>query len=212
MRFLTISLFVVLIGFGIYLYNHLGFTKEPDIIGLQTENFFLLGTSHTGPYFKIHEKILELESWAKKQNLPCETTFGYYLDDPKISDEDRLRSEGGCVSKSFNYDNTPLLPKHIFTKSLESKEYLVLEFSGSPAISPFKVYPLAEEWFVKNKLDREIPVLEVYEVHTTTMKTRYYFPVKKAPVPNTETPNPEGSSTEDSSPQNSNTEGSTSRI
>lgn len=198
MKFLSLAFATVFIGFATYLYFHLGFKKEATILGEKEAEFFLIGTSHTGPYFKIHEKISEIEAWAKKQNLPCEKTFGYFLDDPKISDEDRLRSEGGCISSSFNYDETPLLPKHIFTKKLDKRKFLVLEFNGSPAISPFKVYPIADDWFAKNKIDRDLPVLEIYEVNNASILTQYYFQIKEPKpiiIPNIESSlaNPEDS-------------------
>lgn len=168
-----------------YLFFHLGFFKQPNNLGLVEEEFFLLAQEHVGPYHKISDIIIGVEQWARQNHIPCSLTFGLYLDDPYMVDENRLRSEGGCLAKSDIYseynikDNAKLM-----LKSLPLQTYLKLSFTGSPAIGPWKVYPLAEEWFKNTKYSRDKSVLEVYEVSGDKMTTFYYFPITDSPSEN----------------------------
>lgn len=146
-------------------------------LGVVEQEFYVLGTPHTGPFYKINEKISEVEKWASQNSLPCTKTFGYFIDSPKMDDESRLRSEGGCISLTYKYEDLAQVPPRFFKKKFLKRKYLLLRFSGSPAISPFKVYPKAEEWFQQTQFERGKTTLEVYEIFGNRITTDYYFPI-----------------------------------
>ena len=178
MKLFLVGILTLAISFFTYLYFYLGFSQEVKNEGLVQENFYLLGSQHVGAYHKINTVINEVESWAQNNRVACPYTYGHYFDDPKIADENRLRSEGGCLSKNPIYEKFKESKAKISAHQLPLQKYLKFSFSGSPAISPFKVYPAAEKWFEQTKYKRGKAVLEVYEVFGNKMTTHYYFPVE----------------------------------
>ncbi|MCB9025501.1 MAG: GyrI-like domain-containing protein [Bdellovibrionaceae bacterium] len=177
MKFFFVSLILVLSSLFTYLYFYLGFENEVKNLGVVEEEFYLLAKKHIGPYHKINEVITEVEMNSEQKRIPCPLTFGNYLDNPQIADENRLRSEGGCISSKDIYSQLEFENPNIYSKILPLKKYVKFSFSGSPAISPFKVYPAAEEWFNKTQYSRGSSVLEIYKVNGKTMTTYYYFPI-----------------------------------
>ncbi len=173
-RWILATLFALAVGTGIHLYKHLGMALDAEIVGEQAASFEFLLKSHLGPYQEINQTISEVEAWAFKNGLSCKKTFGIYIDDPGKVDEDRLRSEGGCLLEA-NEKSQLNLPKGFSVKIAEQKKYLALTFSGSPAISPLKVYPKADQWFATNHKQKKGPVLEVYE--STGGPTHYFFEI-----------------------------------
>ncbi len=179
MKYIILSFPTIIITAAVYFFFYLGFLKDPINLGIVEEQFYTIGSKHVGPYFKIHEIISDVETWAKANNIHCSLTFGLYIDDPNISDDNRLRSEGGCLSNNTHYNNTKNLSSKYFVKTITKRKYLKLEFSGSPAISPFKVYPEADDWFRKTNYQQDKTVLEVYKISGRSIKTYYYFPIKE---------------------------------
>ena len=179
MKLFLIGFVTLTSGLFLYLFFHLGFAKKVINDGLVEETFYIIGTSHLGPYYKINAVIQDVESWAQRMQISCPFTFGLYLDNPHIADENRLRSEGGCISKQpYPVEvHQQVLNSHYFTRKLEQKKYLKFSFSGSPAISPFKVYPAANDWFNETGYPRGTAVLEIYKMNGNKMTTEYYFPI-----------------------------------
>jgi AraC family transcriptional regulator len=167
--FLSIVIFVL--GLITYLYFYLGAYKPVTIRVESRGPFHLLYKTHTGPYHEIGPTISEVEAWAKAQNIPCAQTFGEYLDDPQAMDQDRLRSQGGCVLSA------PLSEfKHDFHASeLPETKYVVAHFEGSPSISPFKVYPKVKDYLEEHRLTASVSVIEIYSVNGEKVTTDYLF-------------------------------------
>lgn len=147
------------------------------------ESFLILARDHMGPYHKIADLISDVETWARSKGEPCERTFGEYFDNPETTDEDRLRSRGGCILS--NAEKAKALegeiPKGMSISELKIGNALEAIFEGSPAIAPLKVYPRAQEIMKDLGLVSSGPVVEIYEVVSPTAgRTRYLFPVKSA--------------------------------
>lgn len=145
--------------------------------------FTVVAREHLGAYHKIAAMIVEMETWARSHGEPCNITFGEYFDNPEQTDEDRLRSRGGCVVT--NPQNTEALKKvlapNMTLETIEIPDALVAEFEGSPAIGPLKVYPKAFAYMQEHDLVSAGPVLELYEVlNSTAGRTQYFFPVRSA--------------------------------
>jgi AraC family transcriptional regulator len=139
--------------------------------------FRLVYKAHLGAYHKIGVVLEEVEKWAKANGEICKLTFGEYLDNPKIVDEDRLQSHGGClVDKSW----TSGLPEGFQYREIPKREYLAAVFEGAPSIGPMKVYPRADSIMREQGYKPDGAVIETYEILSPkTVETRYYFPIKK---------------------------------
>lgn len=168
------GILISLIGLGGYLYIYLGFYKEPQITGEQSVDFWFLYKEHRGAYHLISTLLNEVEKKVISDQLPCEKTFGLFLDNPKMIEEDRLRSEVGCVLAV----SPPHVPKGLSLKRWQSPRNLHASFTGSPAVGPFKVYPMIEKWFAQNRLPMSHESLEVYMVGARgSVTTDYYIPI-----------------------------------
>ena len=167
--FLTILIIV-----GI-MYYRLAPYKEVFISEIKNKEFHMVYVDHVGPYHKIVKSIEKVEAWAKKHAIPCDLSFGEYLDNPDQVPEDRLRSRAGCL---LNSESVLKLSDGMKFKINSPQDFVLAEFSGSPAVGPFVVYPKVKEWFQKNKKQIGSPIIEVYEISNgrSEIKTYYYFP------------------------------------
>lgn len=165
----TIAVFVFALGL------RLGVHK-PVVIAEQEEGpFKVVYKNHTGAYYKIVPAIEEVEKWAKDNSIPCELTFGEYLDDPKKIDEDRLQSNGGCIVDR-DLSTTPL-PQGFQYREIPRRAYVSATFDGAPSIGPYKVYPKIFKYLQEHNQQIAGPVLEVYHVTgATAVETKYLFP------------------------------------
>lgn len=149
--------------------------------------WFLLSRDHLGAYHKIAGVISEIETWARSEGEPCALTFGEYIDNPDNTDEDRLRSRGGCIISSESNANslrTRTLPAGVSVTPFEIGDALVAVFDGSPSIGPVKVYPEVFSHMSTLDLRSSGPIFEIYEVLSPTSgRTRYIFPVKSTRAP-----------------------------
>lgn len=177
------AVLIVVVGVVSVMYR-LGAFKEVRIERkIANGPFLLLSREHLGAYHKIAPLITEVEAWARAHSEPCVVTFGEYQDNPENTDEDRLRSRGGCVisSKEKADELSKILPAGTTISTLEIPDALLAEFEGSPAIGPSKVYPRAEQYMQDLELKSTGPVVELYEVTSARSgRTRYLFPVTSA--------------------------------
>lgn len=167
--FLTLSLFAVWASFS------LGFFKKVSIVESDYPEIKLIFKDHVGPYHKIIDAIEPVEKWAQENKIPCDKSFGQYLDDPEIVDHDRLKSRGGCIVSEV--PNT--LPEGFQSLVVPAQKYVLAEFLGSPAIGPYKVYNHIAAYFNERHWERELAVLEIYERYNKDqIKTIYLFKKK----------------------------------
>jgi AraC family transcriptional regulator len=160
----------------------LGALREVEIVTQVDGPFHILSKDHLGPYHKIADVILEVEAWARSQGEPCTRSFGEFFDNPERTDEDRLRSRGGCIlNKSTPADLEALnakLPAGYAVTSIDERLYAIATFDGAPSLGPVKVYPKVLEYVSLNRLEIKGAVIEIYEVHSERSgSTRYLFPV-----------------------------------
>lgn len=161
------------IGLAVYLTFHLGLFEPVQISQENREAFRIFFRSHTGAYFEIASIIDDVERIARDHGISCSRTFGEYLDDPKIVDQDRLRSRGGCI-----VDERDSLPSGLEQDEIKSDRYVVAHFSGSPAVGPWKVYPRVFEFMNSSKLEASGPTIEIYTLKSNSIATEYLFPVR----------------------------------
>ena len=138
--------------------------------------FKTVSKPHLGAYHQIMPVLVEVETWAKKSGEPCKITYGEFIDNPEVTEEDRLRSNAGCVVEK-TYESG--LPEGFVYREIPERRYIVATFDGAPSIGPMKVYPKAYEEIEKRKLTLDGAVIEMYEILSDTqVKTTYLFPVK----------------------------------
>ncbi len=166
-----------IIAFSIYMYFRLGMNKEVVLEAREAGPYKILFLKHTGPYFKIAEKIEYVEKWAKANGIACDKTFGQYLDDPKAVSEDRLQSQGGCIIGEIPKDVKP--QEDMIVGELPKRKYLIANFDGAPSVGPYAVYPKAFDWIAKNSISLDGPIVEIYQVVSEKeVLTEYLFPIK----------------------------------
>lgn len=177
MKWILISILGLILGGLVYLSNYLGYFKPVTVTEVEEPAKKLLYKKHYGPYHKIVPTIREVESWARGNGHPCQFSFGNYIDDPNLVEQDRLRSRGGCLVDEFPQK----MPEGFEIDTLPAGKFVKAHFEGSPGIGPFKVYPAALGYIADHRLARDeaFGVLEVYEVHDDQrMTTNYFFPLK----------------------------------
>lgn len=177
-KWAVLAVLTLFISLGSYLYYHLGVYQEVKVELQDRKAMILVFKNHLGPYHTTHTTIEKVEAWAKQNGISCSTTFGEYIDDPSGSpDEDRLRSRGGCVMNS----QPSSLPEGYLSATRPAGRYVVGQFSGSPAIGPYKVYPKAHNFMQDHRLKASGPVIELYQFVDNSIRVEYLFPVLTSP-------------------------------
>lgn len=170
----SVTFFLILCLLG-YLAYYLGVFKPVTLDFGEFGPFHLVYKKHVGAYHKIVPVIEDVERWVKSKGESCQRSFGEYIDDPKKVEQDRLRSNGGCIVSGPLTD----LPPEFEQKELQKQFFIHGRFDGSPAIGPYKVYLKANDLMAEKGLVPNGPVYEVYEIlPDQKMKTDYYFSAK----------------------------------
>ena len=167
---------LAILALGLAMAVRLGAFQGVELSEKEDGPFRLAYLPHVGAYYKIVPVIQKVEEWAKAHGEPCARSFGEYVDDPRSVDEDRLRSNGGCV-----LDREPAaLPDGFKFKTLDRRLYLTARFRGAPSIGPYKVYPRAASWMQERGYSQDGPTIEMYRVISQKdVETVYYFPLSK---------------------------------
>lgn len=175
MKWIVVALAAVVTAAVIHWVFRLGYFAPIEISVVEHPELWTLSKDHVGPYHEIEPLIQEVEAWARGNQVPCDRTFGHFLDDPKRLDHERLRSRGGCLLPG------PLkvrIPEGYQIRSLTGGKAIRAVFSGSPAIGPFRVYPLVQSRFQAEGLRQktEAGVIEIYHPKDGALETEYLFP------------------------------------
>ena len=172
--------------FLLYLFQYTGAFKSVIIDQDERGPYTVIFKTHIGPYHKIVSTIEEIETWAKANGLKCRLSFGEYFDDPRMVEEGRLNSRGGClIDPLIEEEKTVLeklktnLPQDYKIDEIPKTKAVVALFTGAPGIGPLKVYPKAEDYITEHKLSRKGSVIEIYEVFDKrAMQTTYVWPIQ----------------------------------
>lgn len=186
------TLFAVTLGlviFFLYLFQYTGAFKSVEIAKDSRGPYTVIFAEHTGAYHQIVKKIETVETWARTQGFSCRLSFGEYFDNPRLVEEGRLRSRGGCLvdfslqAEAELYEKVKLaLPDDFKTDIIPAGPAVVALFTGAPGIGPLKVYPKAEDFMAENKLTKKSNVIEIYEVfNKNSMQTTYIWPLAADP-------------------------------
>ncbi len=155
-------------SFGAVVFWKVGYFKKVEISESIVGPYTMLYQEHIGAYHKVSAKILEVENWVKNNGLKCKKSFGLYLDHPDLVPEDKLRSEVGCLFKPAMGLGDTLKKSPFKTKNYKGKLRLQATFTGSPALTPIKVYPKLYKDWIQYPNQRDNPkehlpeILEIY--------------------------------------------------
>ena len=159
--FIVLGLSIVIIGiFG-------GFNKV-NIQTINTGGEILVYENVTGSYnqsSKISNKVYH----ELLNNFKIKTTkgFGIYYDNPKNVDQNKLRSEVGCIIENIDNDTLEKIKVNFQIKTLPNENYLVSEFPFKGFISimmgMIKVYPKMGKYISENGFE-DGPIMEIYDV------------------------------------------------
>lgn len=183
------SLYAFSLGFVIfflYLFQYTGAFKTVSVDVDERGPYTIIFKTHIGAYHKIVTTIEEIETWSKANGLKCRLSFGEYFDDPRVVEEGRLNSRGGCILDPQNKDEPmrlesvrKLMPADFKIAEIPKSRAVVALFTGAPGIGPLKVYPKAEDYINEHKLTRQGSVIEIYEIFDRkSMQTTYIWPLK----------------------------------
>lgn len=160
-------------GVLVLLFWRVGAFKSVEISVQGPITATLVYKEHLGAYDKIVPSLEAVETWAKREQLLCQETFGEFLDDPEKTESERLRANVGCWLPAGITDAhasgfceewaKKLAQQKFLCRSLTIARALVGEFSGAPSIGPFRVYPKAYKYLNDHKLPRPNSVFEIYQ-------------------------------------------------
>lgn len=174
MKKILAAFFVFIISGALGLMWRLGVTKSVTVHSENLAEQKIIFLDHIGAYHKMNDTIIKVESDLARRGFTCQKTFGHYVDSPEHQDEDRLRSEGGCLVPSHSID---LKGTDLKAGVIPAGQYIRAVFEGSPAISPFKVYPKVNEFADENRLRKADDFYEIYEIRGEQVTTIYLFRV-----------------------------------
>ncbi len=174
MKRILIAFFVFLISGALGLFWRLGVTKPVSVQSETLPEQKVIFLNHMGAYHKMNDTIIKVESDLARRGFVCKQTFGHYVDSPEHQDEDRLRSEGGCLVPDHSID---LKGTELKTDAIPAGQYIRAVFEGSPSISPFKVYPKVKEFANENRLRYADDFYEIYEIRGEQVTTIYLFKI-----------------------------------
>ncbi len=172
--------------FMLYLFQYTGAFKSVSIDQDERGPYLVVYKNHIGPYHKIVATIEEVETWARANKLKCRLSFGEYFDNPRVIEEGRLNSRGGCLADPLAEEEKVILeklknalPQDFKIAEIKKTKAVVVLFSGAPSIGPLKVYPKAENYMLEHKLTPKGSVIEIYEVFDKrSMQTTYLWPIQ----------------------------------
>jgi hypothetical protein len=183
------TLFAVTLGlviFFLYLFQYTGAFRSVEIAQDTRGPYTVIFAEHIGVYHHIVKKIESVEKWAREQGFSCRLSFGEFFDNPRLTEEGRLRSRGGCLIDTSQPQESALyekvktqLPAEFKTAVIPASPAVVALFTGAPGIGPLKVYPKAEDYMAENRLIKKTNVIEIYEIfNKNSMQTTYIWPLE----------------------------------
>lgn len=175
LRWVFFAIFVTVVGGAIFLAVRNGVFKPVAFTVEDRPAFRVIYVLNYGPYHKILPSLQRVETWVKSKGLPCDRTFGEFIDDPGLAEPERLRSHVGCLIDQ----DPPPLEEDFALKQFPARRYLVGQFAGSPALGPFKVYSKMGGELARHSLSLDGSVIEIYQFTPRgDFETQYLFPVK----------------------------------
>lgn len=168
MKILLIAIVVVIILIMLLIVYFGGF-KKLDISVKEAGGEILVFESVTGNY-KNSGAVMDKIYYSLLNDAKIETYkgFGIYYDNPKKTEEAKLRCDAGCVLEAKDASKIDNLKSKYSIKTFPVKKYITTEFPHKGKISVIfsvmKVYPALAEYARSSGWCEDAPVMEIYDV------------------------------------------------
>jgi DNA-binding transcriptional regulator YhcF (GntR family) len=148
-------------------YGFFGGFHKVKIQTISTGGEILVYENVTGAYnqaVKITNKVYyEL---LNQYGIETKKGFGIFYDNPKNVEQNKLRSEIGCVVEDIDKNTLDRVKANFQVKILSRENCLVAEFPfrGFPSIimGMIKVYPIIGKYIIENNYE-DGPIMEIYD-------------------------------------------------
>jgi len=173
-------IFLVLVVALLAFLAYLGVFSTPKVTEQQVGPYTLVYEDYIGPYSNTGQVLSKVYNALKKDGIVTLKGFGIYLNDPKTTTPDKLRSQIGCVLEENDLGRARVLRKKYKIMTWKKTNCLVAEFpirnNLSYMIGPLKVYPVMNKAMQAKGAKLEA-CLELYDL--PAQKTLFIFKLAK---------------------------------
>ncbi|MFA5113902.1 MAG: GyrI-like domain-containing protein [Candidatus Margulisiibacteriota bacterium] len=159
---------------------YMGVFSTPKVTVQKVGPYTLVYEEYVGPYSNTGKVIQRVYDGCTLEGVMTEKGFGIYLNDPKMVDQNKMRSEIGCVLEAKDFGKARQLRKKFKIKTWRASDCLVAEFpirnNLSYMIGPFKAYPELNKAMNAKKAELGA-CMELYDM--PARKTLYIFQLAK---------------------------------
>ena len=178
------AIVIVLIVFGIIIavLRFFGCFYKINLKTVNSGGEILIYENVTGAYNQA-SKISNKVYYELLNNYKIETFkgFGIYYDNPKTVEQNKLRSEVGCIGENIDNKTLEKIKEQFQVKNLPIENYLAAEFpfKGFPSIiiGMIKAYPIIEKYIIEKGFE-DGPIMEIYDVQNKKIMYRKFL-IKK---------------------------------
>lgn len=176
----SLIVLVVLVLLAAAWLAYMGVFSTPKVTRQKIGPYTLVYEEYTGPYSDTGKVIKRVYDSCTAVGVVTSKGFGIYLNNPKMTEPDKLQSEIGCVLEEKDLDKAGLLQKKFKVKVWPASDCLVAEFpirnDLSYMIGPLKVYPELNKALAAEKAKLGA-AMELYDV--PAKKILYIFQIAK---------------------------------
>lgn len=162
--------------------GHLSKPRKPKELNIElidiTNTKHLICLRHIGNYNDVGQTWDSLKKWVYKNQYKIKSTLGISYDNPKITEEDKIRYDA-CVELEKNVD----LGSKMHRKKIRNGKYAVVTIKGEYESLNTAYEYFYVKWLEKNRFElRNEPSFEVYKNMTPDISpenyiTEIYFPI-----------------------------------
>ncbi len=179
-KFIGIAILVAVVSIATYL-GYYGYFSEISFDEQVLPDEVLVYEAMQGDYKK--SKVVMDKVYNELLNdfgIETKRGFGIYYDNPKIVEEENLRSEIGCLLPSIVQQKKDSVGSAFSVKEFKGRRAIVAKFpfkgGGSILVGIMKVYPKMSEILKQKGFENGLPVMEVYDVPNKTIEYRALLP------------------------------------
>lgn len=159
---------------------YMGVFLTPQVTMQKIGPYTLVYEEYVGPYSDTGKVIQRVYNGCTAEGVMTVKGFGIYLNDPKTTAPDKMKSEIGCVLETKDLGKARLLRNKFKVKVWPAVDCLVTEFpirnDLSYMIGPFKAYPELNKALTARKA-KLVTCLELYDM--PAKKTLYIIKIAK---------------------------------
>jgi DNA gyrase inhibitor GyrI len=179
LKWFLIVLVVLVLAAAAWL-AYMGVFSTPKVSVQKVGPYTLIYEEYTGPYSDTGKVIKKVDEACRAAGIVTTKAFGIYLNNPKVTEPNKLQSEIGVVLADKDLAKARALRKTLKVKVWPASDCLVAEFPVrndlSYMIGPLKVYPELNK-ALEAKKAKLGAALELYDM--PAKKTLFIFQLAK---------------------------------